>query len=114
MKKDKAIEAATYIIVPLVMWVVSPLLGKFLDSFYFDFPYIFTNSILIIILGAILILCGTSLAVWTIFLFKTIGQGTPNPKLPPKVFVVAGPYQFSRNPMAYRALQTLFAGEDFA
>ena len=107
MNRDKVIEVATYIVVPLVMWVVSPLLGKYLDSFYFDFPHIFTKSIPLIILGTISLLCGTILAVYTIFLFKTIGQGTPNPKLPPKKFVVVGPYRFSRNPMAFGGLLIL-------
>jgi protein-S-isoprenylcysteine O-methyltransferase Ste14 len=83
------------------------LLGKYLDSFYFDFPHIFTKSIPLIILGTISLLCGTILAVYTIFLFKTIGQGTPNPKLPPKKFVVVGPYRFSRNPMAFGGLLIL-------
>ncbi len=107
MNKNKIIEVATYIVVPLVMWVVSPLLGKFLDSFYFNHPYTFTKSIPVIIAGTITLLCGTALVAWTIFLFKTIGQGTPNPKLPPKTFVVNGPYRFSRNPMALGGLLIL-------
>lgn len=107
MNKDKTIEVATYIIVPLSMWVVSPLLGKFLDSFYLDYLHIFTNSIPIIILGAISLICGTILVVWTIYLFKTMGQGTPNPKLPPKALVLAGPFRFSRNPMAFGGLLIL-------
>ena len=107
MNKNRMIEAATYIVVFLLMWVVSPLLGKFLDSFYFDHPDTFTRSIPVLIAGTITLLCGTALAVWTIFLFKTIGQGTPNPKLPPKKFIVNGPYRFSRNPMALGGLLIL-------
>jgi protein-S-isoprenylcysteine O-methyltransferase Ste14 len=107
MQKNKVIEIATYIVVPLLMWVVSPLLGKFIDSFYFHYPNIFTSSITILILGSFVIGIGTVLAFWTIYLFKTIGQGTPNPKLPPKVFVVKGPYKFSRNPMAFGGLLIL-------
>jgi protein-S-isoprenylcysteine O-methyltransferase Ste14 len=107
MNKNKMIEAATYIVVFLLMWVVSPLLGKFLDSFYFDHPDTFTRSIPVLIAGTITSLCGTALAVWTIFLFKTIGQGTPNPKLPPKTFIINGPYRFSRNPMALGGLLIL-------
>jgi protein-S-isoprenylcysteine O-methyltransferase Ste14 len=107
MNKNKMIEAATYIVVFLLMWVVSPLLGNFLDSFYFDHPDTFTRSIPVLIAGTIILLCGTALAVWTIFLFKTIGQGTPNPKLPPKTFIVNGPYRFSRNPMALGGLLIL-------
>ena len=107
MNKNKAIELATYIIVPLLIWVVSPLLGKFIDSFYFHYPKIFASLTPIILLGAFIILVGTILVAWTIFLFKTQGQGTPNPKLPPKVFVTSGPYRFSRNPMALGGLLIL-------
>ncbi len=107
MSKNKVIELATYIIVPLAMWVVSPLLGKFIDSFYFHYSNALADSISIILFGAFIILLGTVLAVWTIFLFKTKGQGTPNPKLPPKVFVVSGPYRLSRNPMALGGLLIL-------
>jgi protein-S-isoprenylcysteine O-methyltransferase Ste14 len=107
MNKEKTMEVATYIIVPLAMWVVSPLVGKFLDSFYFDFSEIITSSMPLIIVGATTLLCGTILAVWTIYLFKTVGQGTPNPKLPPKTFVVSGPYRYSRNPMALGGLLIL-------
>jgi len=107
MNKNKGIEIATYTVVPLLIWVVSPLLGKFIDSFYFHYPNTLADSILIVLVGTLFTLCGTALAIWTIFLFKTIGQGTPNPKLPPKVFVVSGPYRFSRNPMALGGLLIL-------
>jgi len=107
MNRDKAIELATYIGVALAIWVVSPLLGKFTDSFYFHYPNVLAYSILIILLGACVTLLGTILAAWTIFLFKTKGQGTPNPKLPPKLFVISGPYRISRNPMALGGLLIL-------
>ncbi len=107
MNKNKVIELATYIIVPLLMWVVSPLLGKYIDSLYFHYPNILASSISIILVGIFMILCGTVLVAWTIFLFKTQGQGTPNPKLPPKLLIVGGPYRFSRNPMALGGLLVL-------
>jgi protein-S-isoprenylcysteine O-methyltransferase Ste14 len=107
MNKNKIIEIATYIVVPLLMWVVSPLLGKFLDSLYFRYPDIFAKPVSIIVLGAFMISVGIALVAWTIYLFKTKGQGTPNPKLPPKEFVVSGPYRFSRNPMALGGLLIL-------
>lgn len=106
MNRDKVIELATYIIVPLLLWVVSPLLGKYIDSLYFS-PKVFADSISVILVGACVMLGGAALAVWTIVLFKTKGQGTPNPKLPPRVFVVSGPYRFSRNPMALGGLLIL-------
>ena len=98
MSKGKVIELATYIVVALAMWVVSPLLGKFIDSFYFHYPNVLADSISIILFGACVILLGTIL---------TRGQGTPNPKLPPKVFVISGPYRISRNPMALGGLLIL-------
>ena len=107
MRKELIIELATYTIVFLGIWVGSPLLGKYIDSFFFDYPNPVANSISVILLGTFLILCGTTLAFWTIFLFKTKGQGTPNPKLPPKVFIVSGPYRASRNPMALGGLLIL-------
>jgi protein-S-isoprenylcysteine O-methyltransferase Ste14 len=107
VSKNKIIELATYIIVFLAIWVISPLLGKFIDSFYFRYPNILADSITLILLGVFIILLGIVLVVWTIFLFKTEGQGTPTPKLPPKELVVSGPYKFSRNPMALGGLLTL-------
>lgn len=107
MNKDRVIEIATYIVVPLLIWVVSPILGKYIDSFYFHYPDLFASSVVMILLAACLMLSGTVLAIWTIYLFKTKGQGTPNPKIPPKVFVVSGPYRFSRNPMAFGGLLIL-------
>ena len=107
MTKDRVIELATYIVVSLLMWVVSPLLGKFMDSLYFHYPNTLADSTSIILSGTLVILCGTALVAWTIFLFKTRGQGTPNPRLPPKVFVVSGPYRFSKNPMALGGLLVL-------
>lgn len=107
MRKDNIIELATYIVVALAIWVVSPLLGKFIDSFYFHYPNVLAASISITLFGACVVLLGTVLVVWTILLFKTKGQGTPNPKLPPKAFIISGPYKVSRNPMALGGLLTL-------
>lgn len=107
MHKDRAIEVSTYIGVALAIWVVSPALGKFLDSFYFPYPKLLTDSMATLLVGVGVVLLGTILAVWTIVLFKTKGNGTPNPKLPPKKFIISGPYRFSRNPMALGGLLTL-------
>ena len=107
--KDKIIEIATYIIVPLLFWVVSPCLGKFADSFYFNYCNIFSKLILVIILGSIIIAIGIILVFWTILLFKTKGQGTPNPKLPPKKLIIGGPYEYSRNPVALGGLLILLS-----
>jgi protein-S-isoprenylcysteine O-methyltransferase Ste14 len=107
MSKERIVETATYIVVALAIWVVSPLLGKFIDSLYWKYPQILSDSITLLLTGIFIILAGTALSVWTIILFGTKGRGTPNPKLPPKVFVVTGPYRFSRNPMALGGLLAL-------
>ena len=49
--------------------------------------------------GALLVLLGLSLAVWTVRLFVSRGEGTPGPWDPPKKLVVLGPYRHVRNPM---------------
>jgi protein-S-isoprenylcysteine O-methyltransferase Ste14 len=107
MDKNKIIEIATYIVVGLAIWVVSPLMGKFIDTFYFNYPKILTDAPLFMVGGLLLILLGCCLTGWTIWLFKIKGQGTPNPKLPPKTLIISGPYKFSRNPMAFGGFLTL-------
>jgi protein-S-isoprenylcysteine O-methyltransferase Ste14 len=105
--KNKIIEIATYIIVPLLFWVVSPCLGKFFDSLYFNYANVFAKLTTVIISGLLIIVIGTIIVFWTIFLFKTKGHGTPNPILPPKNFIIDGPYKYSRNPMALGGLLIL-------
>jgi protein-S-isoprenylcysteine O-methyltransferase Ste14 len=100
MKRDLIVEIATYIIVPSAIFIVSPIIGKLIDSLYWDHPQMLAPYPSIVILGILLTLSGFLLAVWTIYLFKTIGKGTPNPSLPPKNLISAGPYKYSRNPMA--------------
>jgi len=112
MKRDKIIEIVTYIVVGLAIWVISPLLGKWLDTFYFNYTQIFAASVTAILAGLLLILMGCMLTGWTFFLFKVKGRGTPNPTLPPKTLIVTGPYQYSRNPMAVGGFLTLL-GEAF-
>jgi protein-S-isoprenylcysteine O-methyltransferase Ste14 len=54
--------------------------------------------------GLVLITTGLALAVWTVRLFLTHGQGTPAPWEPPQKLVVLGPYRHVRNPMISGAL----------
>ncbi|MDR2946290.1 MAG: isoprenylcysteine carboxylmethyltransferase family protein [Candidatus Adiutrix sp.] len=57
------------------------------------------NAPLLTVLGAALLCAGLGVAVWTMRLFHTLGQGTAAPWEPPKKLVVAGPYCYVRNPM---------------
>jgi protein-S-isoprenylcysteine O-methyltransferase Ste14 len=100
MKHERVMEVVTYVIVFLAMWIVSPAIGKLLDRLYYPYPVLFSNSWLILLTGGIVAILGFSLVLWTIAVFKTLGKGTPNPKLPPTQLVVSGPYRYSRNPMA--------------
>jgi protein-S-isoprenylcysteine O-methyltransferase Ste14 len=107
MIRDRALEIVTYVGVLLAIWVISPLAGKFIDMVYFNYLQIFTNSPLMLLVGVLLILIGSIIVGWTIYLFKVKGKGTPNPKLPPKTLIVIGPYKYSRNPMALGGFLTL-------
>jgi protein-S-isoprenylcysteine O-methyltransferase Ste14 len=100
MKREKAIEIATYITVLFAVLVILPLLARWLDSFYVQSHPVFATSPTLLIFGILVTLLGWGLGIWTIYLFKTIGQGTPNPTLPPKQLVTSGPYTYIRNPMA--------------
>ena len=60
--------------------------------------------------GGVLIALGLAVAIWTMRLFATRGQGTAAPWNPPRRLVVAGPYRHVRNPMITSVLAML-AGE---
>src|SRR5271163_4775399 len=49
--------------------------------------------------GIVMGLAGAAVAVWCIFTFAFIGNGTPAPFDPPRRLVIQGPYRFVRNPM---------------
>jgi protein-S-isoprenylcysteine O-methyltransferase Ste14 len=50
---------------------------------------------------------GVALMVWCWYEFTTRGRGTPLPLDPPRRLVVAGPYQYVRNPMYVAAILVL-------
>ena len=49
--------------------------------------------------GGLLAAAGAALAVTCVFVFGTVGKGTPAPFDPPRRLVVRGPYAWVRNPM---------------
>jgi protein-S-isoprenylcysteine O-methyltransferase Ste14 len=49
--------------------------------------------------GWLIAVAGSALFVYTVFLFKTLGQGTLAPWEPTKKLIVEGPYRYCRNPM---------------
>ena len=53
---------------------------------------------------------GLALAIWTVRLFVTAGEGTPAPWAPPTKLVVRGPYRHVRNPML-AAVNVILAAE---
>lgn len=57
--------------------------------------------------GLISSVAGIALALWTVRLFLSRGEGTPAPWDPPQKLVVAGPYRHVRNPMITSILLVL-------
>ncbi len=57
------------------------------------------NNLLLDLIGVILVQIGLFVHLASIYLFKSIGKGTPVPIEPPKKFVYTGLYKFVRNPM---------------
>lgn len=51
------------------------------------------------LIGWLIAVIGSALFVYTVFLFKMIGQGTLAPWEPTKKLIVEGPYRYCRNPM---------------
>jgi protein-S-isoprenylcysteine O-methyltransferase Ste14 len=73
----------------------------------FVIPYLIYNSkdpliphnIMLKIIGWLIAVSGSAIFVYTVFLFKTIGQGTLAPWEPTQKLIVEGPYRYCRNPM---------------
>ena len=58
-------------------------------------------------LAMVMALAGGYLAIRTVMLFVTLGDGTPAPWEPPKKLVIEGPYRYMRNPMIIGAILVL-------
>jgi protein-S-isoprenylcysteine O-methyltransferase Ste14 len=59
--------------------------------------------------AGLLLLLGASIYAWCLWDFAVTGRGTPAPIDPPKVVVVRGLYQYTRNPM-YVGVLSVIAG----
>jgi protein-S-isoprenylcysteine O-methyltransferase Ste14 len=62
------------------------------------------------VVGGVLVALGLVLAVWTWWLFWSVGRGTLAPWDPTTELVVRGPYRYARNPMI-TGVGTILAGQ---
>jgi protein-S-isoprenylcysteine O-methyltransferase Ste14 len=60
--------------------------------------------------AAAVIALGGALYAWCVWVFATVGRGTPAPWDAPRRFVAVGPYRWVRNPM-YVAVLAVVIGE---
>jgi len=59
-------------------------------------------------LGISIATIGAIYLLWCVFLFLTIGRGTPVPVRPPQKLVIIGPYKYVRNPIYISEILILF------
>lgn len=51
------------------------------------------------IIGAIFVVMGLFVALWSILIQFSLGRGTPLPMMPTQRLITTGPFQYCRNPM---------------
>ena len=96
------------ILLPITMLVLVPSLIIYLSRpFHLFCGLKFPEATFICGISLLLTSIGITFMLNTVFLFFTVGDGTPRPSEPPKHFVVAGPYGYVRNPMMLSALSIL-------
>jgi len=72
-----------------------------------------TAGPIFLVLGAILLVTGTVIYLWTMWDFATAGRGTPLPIDAPKKLVVRGLYRYMRNPMYLGVLMVIIGWATF-
>jgi protein-S-isoprenylcysteine O-methyltransferase Ste14 len=91
------LPGSVLVIIPgLILYLTRPV--RFLGGL--DFPL----ALIPLTCGLLLLAVGFFVAVRTVALFFTVGDGTPAPWAPPKHFVVQGLYAYVRNPMLMSVL----------
>jgi protein-S-isoprenylcysteine O-methyltransferase Ste14 len=96
-------------LLPVMVTVVIPLILLFFTESYQVYPITYTS----VVIGSFLIVAGFLLLYRSTLLVAVMGQGTLAPWDPPSHFVVAGGYQYVRNPMILGVLIMLL-GEAIA
>jgi protein-S-isoprenylcysteine O-methyltransferase Ste14 len=56
------------------------------------------------VLGVVLLVLASAVGIWSAITMSTLGNGTPLPAAMPRRLVVAGPYRYLRNPMAFAGI----------
>ncbi len=81
------------ITIPVCLILVIPQVDHYfgLSSFFYGWGNL--------IIGALAIVIGGIVAIWTIVIQITLASGTPFPMLPTKRLLIVGPFQYCRNPM---------------
>lgn len=81
------------ILLPFTVTFVVPYL------LYDSTDEVLPHTVTLKLVGWLIAVAGSALFVYTVFLFKILGQGTLAPWEPTKKLIVEGPYRYCRNPM---------------
>ncbi len=87
------------ILLPGTVTILVPACLLYVTSIFLGQPTDLSENIALLVVSLFFVAFGVVLAGMTMRLFLKIGHGTPAPWNPPKKLVIAGPYQYVRNPM---------------
>lgn len=107
MKKSAELVKAIILLPGSMLILIPSLILYSTRSFHFLCGVEFPQAWIIFGAAFFFSFVGISLAIKTVSLFATVGDGTPAPWAPPKHFVVRGPYCYVRNPMLFSAILIL-------